>query len=103
MRTTIVTALASLILAGGAATAMACPQEDDPAPHAPVTVACWDEPNAAMPGGYERIGGDVSGMPKGSVLIALPYPNCAGGGHTWSDSEGAGFCPAGWSDIRCGA
>jgi hypothetical protein len=75
----------------------------DPAPHAPVTVACWDEPNAAMPSGYERIGGDVSGMPKGSVLVALPYPNCAGGGHAWSDSEGAGFCPAGWSDIRCGA
>lgn len=31
--------------------------------------ATWDEPNAAMPSGYERIYGQLSQMPAGSIHI----------------------------------
>ena len=99
MRIPLAIASAVLALCPLAATASAAPHRPPP-----VVVACWDEPNAAMPNGMERMGGDVAGMPAGAVLVPLAYPNCGGGGNAWSDpSVGAGFCPAGWSDEECGA
>jgi hypothetical protein len=101
MRIALALASAAIALCPAVASAAAHPTAHQTPP---VTVACWDEPNAAMPGGMERIGGDVTHMPTGSVLVPLPYPYCGGGGHTWVDpSVGAGFCPAGWSDVECGA
>ena len=38
--------------------------------------ACWDEPNASQPSGYERIGGSVEHMPSSAVHISFTYPNC---------------------------
>lgn len=37
------------------------------------SLACWDEPNSAMPNGYEHICGATNLMPSGSINIT-DYP-----------------------------
>jgi hypothetical protein len=60
MRTTIITALAALILAGSAAGAIACPQA-----HHPHALATWTEHNPGqLP---ERIYGYADGATPGST------------------------------------
>lgn len=48
-----------------------------PAHHNPhYGYACWDEPNASQPGGFERMGGPTVHMPATATHISFTYPNC---------------------------
>lgn len=44
----------------------------DTAAAATAPVGCWNEPNAAMPGGVELIYGPVTAAPVGSTIVDCP-------------------------------